>query len=76
MLATIKDVLVQIADFFGSVGSFVIGYIKETISLFEKLHTTYEGVIDLLEKFFPVTLYGLLVTIISVVLILRVVGRF
>lgn len=74
MLASIKDYIVQIGEFFGSIFDFVIDFFED-IAYVIKL--TGEFVLKIPDYFswLPVEVVALIVTIFSVVVIYKVLGR-
>ena len=74
MLGTIKEILVNIGDFFTSVGEFVVFFVKE---IFEFINLVKEAVVSIPQWYniLPSFLVSLVVALVACKFVLRLVGR-
>lgn len=74
MLETIKDILVSIGDFFGSVVDFFVDFIEDIIYV-GKLLTNAIASIPSYLGIFPAAIVTSLLTIFGIAIIYKIVGR-
>lgn len=74
MLGTIKEILVNIGDFFTSVGEFVVFFVKE---IFEFINLVKDAVVSIPQWYtiLPSFLVSLVISLVACKFILRLVGR-
>lgn len=75
MLASIKEILSNIGNFFSTVIDYVVGFIEDLVYFMGKLASSVTDALALLDDIFPVEIITIFGSLIAVVVILRILGR-
>lgn len=75
MLKTIKEILQNIGDFFVSVGAWFVDFIEDCTFFFKQLSTTVSDVTEIIGDIFPVELVTPFIALLTIVVVLRILGR-
>lgn len=75
MLANIKEILQQIGDFFSMVTTWIVDFFEDSAFFIKQLGSSVSEVSDFVSSIFPPQLVTAFVALISIVIVLRVLGR-
>lgn len=75
MLQTIKEILSNIGDFFVSVGAWFVDFIEDCTFFFQQLSKTVTDVTAVVSDIFPPELVTAFVALLTIVVVLRILGR-
>lgn len=75
MLKTIKEILQNIGDFFVSVGAWFVDFIEDCSFFFKQLSSTVSDVTEIIGDLFPEELVAPFIALLTIVVVLRILGR-
>lgn len=75
MLEQIKNVLNQLADFAKVVAEWFTDFIEDLVFFVTELSTTVSNVSDLIGDIFPPALVNSFLSLLTIVVVLRILGR-
>lgn len=75
MLDNIKDILQQIGDFFSMVTTYIVDFFEDCAFFIKQLSSSLSEVASFVSLIFPPQLVAAFLALISIVIILRILGR-
>lgn len=75
MLKSIKEILQNIGDFFVSVGTWFVDFIEDCSFFFKQLSSTVSDVTEIIGDLFPDELVAPFIALLTIVVVLRILGR-
>ena len=75
MLDNIKEILQNIGDFFSMVGEWFVDTIEDLVFFINNLSTSVTQVTEIIDDIFPASLVTGFVALLTVVIVLRILGR-
>lgn len=75
MLKSIKEILQNIGDFFVSVGTWFVDFIEDCTFFFKQLGQTVTDVTAIIDDIFPAELAAAFIALLTIVVVLRILGR-